>query len=294
MQLFKDARYFQILFQCSFLGYGIFYLDWKAGWGIYATYLAVSLTTQIMAEIIVSKIKYHKRPSIQRIKGGLPSAIISSLGLCLLLKTNSFTIAALAAFASIASKYLIRIRGKHIFNPSALGIVVAVWFTREAWISPGQWGSNTVILFGVICLGVIVVTKVQKLDISLAFLGTFAGLLFLRQVVYLGWPPDYFLQSLSTGSLLIFSFFMITDPKTTPDHPLARILWGMAVAGIAFYLTAFRFVNGAPIWVLIGMQTMVPLLDLLFKSNRFAWKHSTLVDGNESHLLNAVYNHSIM
>jgi enediyne biosynthesis protein E5 len=259
--IFKDARYFQVIFQCTFLCYGIFYLNWDSDWKLYATYTGVSLALQMGIEFFTTK-RYDS----------WKSALISSLGLCLLLKTNSLYIAAGAASLSIISKYILRFNGKHIFNPSALGIAAAVWLTGNAWISPGQWGSNIVLFFAVVSFGFIVVTRVQKLDISIAFLGTFAGLLFVRQVIYLGWPMDYFVQSVSTGSLLLFSFFMITDPKTTPNHRIARIVWAMAVAATAFYLTAFKFINGAPIWVLVLAQPLVPLLDMLFRSKRFEWQ----------------------
>jgi enediyne biosynthesis protein E5 len=258
--IFKDARYFQIVFQCLFLSYGVFYLHWDAEWELYATYIGVSVSLQLSIEYFTNK-HYDS----------YKSALISSMGLCLLLKTNNLYVAAGAAAISIASKYILRYKGKHIFNPSALGIAIMVWLGGNAWISPGQWGSNAVLFFGVLSLGFIVVTKVQKLDVTLAFLGTFAALLFARQIVYQGWPMDYFVQSISTGSLLLFSFFMITDPKTTPNHRVARVVWAMAVAGVAFYLTAFKFMNGAPILVLVLAQPLVPLLDAVFKAKRFQW-----------------------
>lgn len=258
--IFKDARYFQVVFQCLFLCYGIFYLHWNAEWELYLTYIGVSVSLQMGIEYFTNK--YYD---------SYKSALISSMGLCLLLKTNNLYIAAGVAAISIVSKYILRYKGKHIFNPSALGIAVAVWLVGNAWISPGQWGSNAVLFFGVLSLGFIVVTKVQKLDVTLAFLGTFAALLFARQIIYQGWPMDYFVQSISTGSLLLFSFFMITDPKTTPNHRVARVLWAAAIAGVAFYLTAFKFMNGAPILVLVLAQPLVPLLDALFKAKRFEW-----------------------
>jgi enediyne biosynthesis protein E5 len=258
--IFKDARYFQVIFQCIFLCYGIFYLNWDADWKLYAVYISVSVALQLGIEVFTKK-RYDS----------WKSALISAFGLCLLLKTNSLYVAAGAASISILSKYILRFNGKHIFNPSALGIAAAVYFTGNAWISPGQWGSNMVLFFAVLSFGFIVVTKVQKLDISLAFLGTFAALLFARQVIYLGWPMDHFIQSVSTGSLLLFSFFMITDPKTTPNHSAARIVWAVAVAATAFYLTAFKFVNGAPIWVLVLAQPLVPVLDKIFRAERFEW-----------------------
>jgi enediyne biosynthesis protein E5 len=271
LTIFKDARYFQILFQSIFLGYGIFYLGWVAAWCLYATYFITSLATQLLFEFLCG----NKNISLwHRYKYAIPSVCISSFGLSLLLKTNHIWVAAFAAFVSIASKFLIRIKGKHIFNPSALGIVAAIFITGNAWFSPGQWGSNTVIVFAVCCLGFIVTTRVQKLDTSLAFLCTFAALLFSRQIIYLGWPIDFFVQSISTGSLLLFSFFMITDPKTTPDNITARIVWSMLVAAVAFYIATYKFINGAQVYVLVALQPLVPLIDYLFKAEKFEWRNA--------------------
>lgn len=288
-RLFKDARYFQITFQSVFLSYGIFYLHWTdEGW-LYVTYFVSCLVTQLICEWISGKKATY---FLKKYMNGIPSVLITAFGLSLLLKTNSPGVAVFAAIVSIASKYIFRINGKHIFNPSALGIAVVVLLTGNAWISPGQWGSNAVILFGVMCLGFIVTTRVQKLDVSLAFLGTFAGLIFIRQIIYLGWPMDHFIQSVSTGSLLIFSFFMITDPKTIPNHKLVRIIWSAAIAAVSFYLTAFKFINGAPIFVLVFAQPLVPLLDKWFKAKKFEWTSSSNYTVQEKDFLQIIYSRS--
>ncbi len=292
--VFRDARYFQVSFQFIFLAYGILYLHWNAQWWLYATYFGSSLLTQFSCEIIFHT---HRTGSASWWKGlrkGIPSALISSFGLSLLLKTNNWHIAALAAMISIVSKYIIRLNGKHVFNPSALGIVAVLFFTDQAWISPGQWGSGIVMLFAVLSLGFIVVTRVQKLDISLAFLGTFGLLLFARQVIYLGWPLDFFIQSISTGSLLLFSFFMITDPKTTPNHAWARIIWAVAIAAVSFYMATFRFINGAPIWILVLAQPLVPVLDKLFPAKTFQWGTGKELRQEEQWFIQSVYTHSVM
>ncbi|MEO6253680.1 MAG: RnfABCDGE type electron transport complex subunit D [Ferruginibacter sp.] len=290
-QLFKDARYFQIIFQSIFLSYGIFFLHWRNDNWLYATYFITSLVVQFICEYFLGR---RSIPFLQRLKNGIPSVLISSFGLSLLLKTNYWWVAVFAAAVSILSKYILRINGKHIFNPSAFGIVIALIATGKAWISPGQWGSGAVILFGVCCLGFIVVSRVQKLDVTLAFLGTFAGLIFIRQIIYLGWPMDHFIQAVSTGSLLLFSFFMITDPKTIPNHSVVRILWCTAIAAVAFYLTAFKFMNGAPIFVLILAQPLVPLLDKLFKAKKFEWVPSKTYTPEEKNFLKVVYSRSVM
>jgi Na+-transporting NADH:ubiquinone oxidoreductase subunit NqrB len=278
--VFKDARYFQVIFQGIFLCFGVCCFRFNTGWWLYATYFVTSMITQFACEIIFAKSRIipFSLAWWKKYRTGIPSVLITSLGLSLLLKTNIAAVAMLASVISILSKYILKYKGKSIFNPSALGIAFTVWITGDAWISPGQWGSGIVLLFGVCSLGFVITTKVQKADISIAFLGTFVALFFARQVIYQGWPMDYFVQSVSTGSLLLFSFFMITDPKTTPNHATARIIWAILVAVAAFYLTAFKFVNGAPILVLVCAQPFVPLFDKIFKAKKFEWKE-TMADG---------------
>ena len=231
----KDARYFQLIFQATFLSYGIFYLHWANEGMCFLYYAAASLATQFIFECMRNKFSVAAAGFWNQYYNGCKSALITAFGLCLLLKTNLWYICVLAGFISIAGKYIFHYRKKHLFNPSALGIAATILLTGKAWISPGQLGNDIIILFGVCCLGFIVVTKVQKLDISIAFFTTYILLLFTRQVLYLGWPTDFFIQSITTGSLLLFTFFMISDPKTAPDHKTARIIWAAIIGIISFY-----------------------------------------------------------
>jgi Na+-transporting NADH:ubiquinone oxidoreductase subunit NqrB len=265
-----DPRYFQVIFQVVFLGYGIFYLGWNADWMHYAISITGCLVCQYTADSITRK---RLMTPAEFNQWGF-SVLISAMSLCLLLKTNHWWVSLLATLLTVASKYIFRWKRKHIFNPSAFGIVATIVLTKDAWLSPGQWGSNAVIFFAVVTLGTIVVTRVQKLDISLAFLVTFIGLLYWRQVYILGWPMDHFIHSLSTGSLLLFTFFMISDPRTAPNHPLARIIWAMLIAAVSFYLAAFKWKYNTPVWVLVAAAPIVPLLDNLFRREMFQWKSS--------------------
>lgn len=267
-----DPRYFQVIFQAIFLSYGILILDWTPDWTHYFISTGGCLLFQYLADSIKSKRWMH----IKEFDRWGFSVLISAMSLCLLLKTNDWYISLLAAFITVVSKYIFRWKGKHIFNPSAIGIVVAILLTEDAWLNPGQWGSNAVMFFGAITLGVIVVTRVQKLDVSLAFLITYAGLLYWRQIYVLGWPMDHFIHSISTGSLLLFTFFMISDPRTSPNHPAARIIWAVLIAVVAFYLSAFKWKYNTIIGVLVAAAPLVPLLDMLFRSTSFQWKPSTI------------------
>lgn len=270
-----DPRYFQILFQLIFLSYGIFALSWSAD----VQHYLLSIGGCLFFNYAFESAKQNRLLKLTGSHGfklwGF-SVLISAASLCLLLKTNNWSVSLLAAFLTVASKYFLRIGHKHIFNPSAFGIIATIVLTKDAWLSPGQWGSTAVLFFAIATLGTIVVTRVQKLDVSLAFLFTFIGLLYWRQVYVLGWPMDHFVHSISTGGLLLFTFFMISDPRTSPNHPAARIIWAVMIAGVSFYLTAFKFMNSTPIWVLVMAAPLVPVFDAVFKAKSFGWQATPL------------------
>ena len=268
-----DPRWFQVLFQAFFLSYGLLFLRWSPDWPHYTTSIGGCLTISYIVETIRRKRFPPFRGSSGWNSWGL-SALISAMSLCLLLKTTHASISLLAVLLTVASKSIFRFRRKHIFNPSAFGITATLLITGNAWLSPGQWGNGVLLFFLVLTLGTIVVTRVQKLDTSLSFLLTFGGLLYWRQIVTLGWPADYFWHSISSGSLLLFSFFMISDPKTSPNHPVARVLWAMGIAVLSFYLSAFRWMNNTPIWMLVAAAPLVPVLDRILPAGSFEWQTS--------------------
>ncbi len=274
----RDPRLFQLAALSLFLLWGIFGLHWDFSPLNGAVFFAGSYAfTWLATGLQGGKWIGLKSKTLQ---SNIRSVSISALSLCLLLQVAHWSVALLAAALTVGSKYLLRYKEKHIFNPSAFGIVATILLTGKAWISVGQWGSGAVLAFGALLLGTLVVTRVQKLDASLAFLLTFAGGLFIRQIVVLGWPMDYFTHSLLTGNLLIFSFFMISDPRTSPAHRGARIAWAMTIGAVAFYFTAFQYANSTAIFTLVAMAPVVPLLDRLFRAQNFSWKETSLPAGN--------------
>ncbi|MBK6776024.1 MAG: RnfABCDGE type electron transport complex subunit D [Flavobacteriales bacterium] len=256
----SDGRHFQIVFLSCFLCYGIFQLQWDAEACRYAIIATTCLGTQA---VFIFANGLERRT--------LKSAAITTLGLCLLLKSGSTITLVLGAFVAIASKFVLRVQGKHIFNPANIGIVAAMLLTGDGWVSPGQWGSGAALVFLVGSAGLMVVLRVGRIDTSIAFLLAFAALHFARNVLYLGWGVDVWLHQLTNGSLLLFTFFMITDPVTTPSAPRARVGWSIAIAVLAFLLGWKYFVNAAPVWALFFISASTPLVDLIWKGERFRW-----------------------
>lgn len=255
-----DPRWFQLIFQAGFLAYGLGWLQWHVQWLDFAAIFIGCLGTQYLF-IANGKVPAHS----------LKSAAITGMGLSLLLRASSPWYLLLAAVLSILSKFLLRANGKHFFNPANFGIVTTVMATGEAWISPGQWGTAPILIFLSGAAGYLVLAKVQRWDVCVAFLGTFAMLMTIRYIGYLGWGWDVLLHRLLNGSLLLFSFFMITDPVSAPNHRIVRIIWGMAVAALAFYWAEFQYMQGTPIKALVLFCLLTPLLDYIFKGKNFQW-----------------------
>ncbi len=263
MHFFNDARHFQIVYLGSFVLFGLVFLSWHEDWFKFILFAVTALVIQ-----------YFGQAMTQPKRNAWKSALITSLGLCLLCKTNTYETAILAAVFAIGSKFVLRYNGKHIFNPVNMGIIASIYLTNDAWISPGQWGSHIVLIFLLGALGFLVLRKVDRLDASLTFLLVFGGLQFVRSVLYLGWSIDVYLHQMASGTLLLFTFFMITDPMTTPNHRTARIIWVSLISVTSFALSNYMYVYAAPILVLFFASPLTPVLDTIWQSEKFDWKFS--------------------
>ncbi|HUP50637.1 MAG TPA: DUF2330 domain-containing protein, partial [Thermoanaerobaculia bacterium] len=198
------------------------------------------------------------------------SAMISALSTSLLLRSNSALLLVVAAVIAVAGKFIIRWNGKHIFNPTNGAIVLMMLLTDRVWVSPGQWGSAAFLGFLVACAGGLVVYRSARSDVTLAFLAFWAAIVVGRSLA-LGDPMAIPLHRLQNGALLIFAFFMISDPKTTPDSRAGRIVFAALVAAGAWYIQFRLFRTNALLWSLAAASPLVPLVDRLMPGSRFDW-----------------------
>lgn len=255
-----DARVFQILFLATMFICGVALRDFPIGPAAVAMCLGSVAVTQMLA--------IHLR--------GLPwssllSAAISGLSLCLLCRSNSLLVLGAAGVLAIASKFLLTWRGKHFFNPTNFGIVALYFLTDACWVSPAQWGEEVVLILGLSIMGVAVVHSAWRHDISLVFLLTFVLLLAVR-VTYLGQPWAVMWHQLNSGSLILFTFFMISDPRSTPDHWAGRAIFAAAVALLAYWIRFHLYNPNALLLALFFLSPVTVLLDRVWKAKRFQWK----------------------
>lgn len=259
-RIFRDARNLQILWLGTFLVYGIIELQWAANIDYYLFVFSGALATQGIF-ILRKGLPLHS----------LKSAMITSLGLCLLLKVNHPSLGLAAGAIAIGSKFFLRFQGKHIFNPANFGIAALILLSGQAWISPGQWGNEVVTLFLIASCGMLITMKVGRWDAGISFIAVLFACEFGRTVLYQGWPVDHLVHTFSSGTLMLFAFFMITDPMTSPNARKARLLWAASLALISFGLSAFLQLYTAPVWALFGWCLITPLFDKFFVQPKFQW-----------------------
>jgi Na+-transporting NADH:ubiquinone oxidoreductase subunit NqrB len=267
-----DPRLYQIATLASLLVYGMGWLDFD---------ITVPRAGLLLLTVLATQAACDRWTAGGAARVNVRSALISGLSLCLLLRTNRTDLAILAAVVTIASKFLIRFRGKHVFNPTNGGVVAMLLLSDQVWVSPAQWGSAAFFAFLMACAGGIVVNRALRGDVTYAFIVFYCALLFGRSI-YLGEPMTIPLHRLESGALLLFTFFMISDPKTTPNSRAGRILFSALVAFGAWYVQFRLFRTNGLLWSLAACSLAVPVIDWLLPGSRYSWSSRTAkADGNK-------------
>ena len=171
------------------------------------------------------------------------SAYISACGLGLLLNySHNLWLLLPPVFIMVASKYLLTFTGKHVYNPSMFAVVTALLFFGDLYApAPAyQWGHWVGLpIFIVTAALTLFIFRVQRQWL----VGTFLVLYFLQTCVR-AWmlrhhlPPLTLLYgTFSAPSLYLFTFFMITDPRTSPEgrRPQILVAAGLVILDFLFH-----------------------------------------------------------
>jgi len=258
--MLRDARLFQITFLATLLTVGVLARDFAL--------LPQQMALTFIAGIATQTLWLRARHLGQR---GILSAVITCFGLCMLLRADTLWVHPLAAVLAISAKFLLRVRGKHVYNPANLGVILAFSFFPGAWVSPGQWGQAVALAGWFVVLGGTVVWRAHRSDVAWAFLAAYLGLIALR-VLLLGQPWTILFHQFANGALLLFAFFMISDPMTIPNRRGARIAYAILVALAAFAWQFVLFRTNGLVWALFLCSPLVPLIDRLAPAPKFEWR----------------------
>lgn len=264
-----DPRTGQIVALSALLAYGALGLDLEVRVGHAAAGLVGALAAQWLGA---------RATGLPRCD--LRSPLISALSLGLLLRGDDWRWALAAGALAVGSKFLLRRGGKHFFNPTNFALVgLSLAVPGAVWVSPGQWGSTALLAAAAVGAGSLVVQRAERADVTWAFLAFHAGGLAAR-AAWLGDPLAIPLHQLANGTLLVFAFHMLSDPRSTPDSRAGRVLFAAAVAALDHGLR-FGWWADSPLLVALFLAApWTPLLDALLPGERFAWRRAAPEPGS--------------
>lgn len=258
-----DPRLPQILVLSGLVIYGTVFLDFVIDpWSV-----PVALGAALTLEGAV--FRFRRAPD--RLRPPYPSALISALSTILLFRsTDAWAYAGVAGIA-IASKVLIRVRGRHFVNPTN-GAVLVGSLVFPGWIASGQWGHDVLLLFCLTAGAALILTRAGRVDSAVAFLLAMLGFQVLRHFL-LGYRWASVLHQFTNGALWLFALYMITDPRTTPSRRSTRIAHAAGVAFLGSVLAQFFYVRDSFLWSLLALAPTVPLFDWL--TGHFSRRHDS-------------------
>ena len=232
----------------------------QVSYGILESYpkTLLAIATSIGAEIALSLLVYRKFPH-------LASAYVSGISVGVLIRSPFVWPFALCAVLSILSKYVLRVKGRHLWNPSNFGISAMLFLAPLTVVSLTiQWGNTLAPMLVVWTLGSVILWRLKRLHICVSYVSAFALFAALRSLL----PGHPFLSEIApiTGPVYqLFIFFMITDPKSTVSGFWPQCLVAVAVAGAECILRLMSNVH-APYFALFLVGPAANLMEIVWKS----------------------------
>lgn len=222
--------------------------------------IAITILTSVVIDLTVGKLYTGKWKNPA-------SAYISGISVSILVRSTFLWPYIITAAISILSKYVIRYKGRHLWNPSNLGISWMLFFAPMyvAGLSV-QWGNNLLPMVIIWILGMFIVYRAKRLHVTLTYVFSFVFFAFIRSFI----TDDPFLAELAplTGPMYqLFIFFMITDPPTNVRSKKGQMVVVFIVALVEFVLRLNQFVY-APFYALTIVGPIAKFIDLRLANSK--------------------------
>jgi enediyne biosynthesis protein E5 len=190
---------------------------------------ALAIATAIVAELVMGRLTYGGWPH-------LASAYITGISVGILVRSPFLWPYILCSLISIASKYVLRFKGRHLWNPSNFGLS-AILFLAPDTVShlSIQWGNVAAPMVIIWLLGFVITWRVGRLHISLTYVVSFLLLSLVRSSVT-GTPWLATVAPITGPMYQLFVFFMTTDPRTTVSDKRAQCVVVFLVAVVEMIL----------------------------------------------------------
>jgi len=221
---------------------------------------ALAIAAAIVAELILGRIFFGKWLN-------LASAYITGISVGILVRSPAYWPYALCSVISIMSKYVLRVKGRHIWNPSNFGIAVLLFLAPETMaVLSIQWGNNLLPIVVIWTLGSIIIWRAHRFHISATYVVSFFMFAFLRAWIT-GHPWQAEVAPITGPMYQLFVFFMITDPKTTVRTRTGQCVVAFCIALVEFLLRLDQVVY-APIFALFFVGPAANLIEIWLDSRR--------------------------
>ena len=255
-KLSLSNRYVPPLFITTILVVGHF------AYGILESYerTALAIVAALVAEVVLGRIFFGKWIN-------LASAYISGISVGILIRSPAFWPYALCSVVSIMSKYVLRVKGRHLWNPSNFGICVLLFLAPETVAALTiQWGNFIWPLLVIWILGSVIIWRAKRIHISVTYVLSFLAFAFLRSWIT-GDPWRSEISPITGPMYQLFVFFMITDPKTT----VKSMKWQCIVVFIVAFVEMLLRLNHvvyAPLYALFLVGPTAMLIEIWLESRR--------------------------
>jgi Na+-transporting NADH:ubiquinone oxidoreductase subunit NqrB len=251
-----DSRYVAPLFITCIL------LAGQLTFGILESYprTLLAIGTSIAAELVLGRFLLKKwlHPA---------SAYISGISVGILLRSPAYWPYALCSLISITSKYVLRVKDRHLWNPSNFGVSAMLFLAPATVASLSiQWGNYLLPMIVIWILGFLIVWRVKRLHITATYVVSFFAFAFLRSwVLHEPWQSE--VAPITGPMYQLFIFFMITDPKTTVRTKRGQCLVAFLIAVVETVLRFFQSVY-APFYALFIVGPIANAVEIWMDSRR--------------------------
>jgi Na+-transporting NADH:ubiquinone oxidoreductase subunit NqrB len=186
---------------------------------------------------------------------------VSGISAGILIRSPEMWPYALCAAIAILSKYVLRFRGRHIWNPTNFGIVAMLLLAPDvvAGLSV-QWGNNLLPMVFVWLFGTVILYTVGRLHITVTYVVAFLVMAATR-AWYTGHPILSEIAPITGPMYQLFIFFMITDPKTTVQSKRAGSLVVIVIALVETVFRLMQFVY-APFYALFVVGPIAKAIEI--------------------------------
>lgn len=228
----------------------------------------LAIACSMTCELVLGRLLVRKWPN-------LASSYISGISVGILLRAPGYWPYAVCALLSITSKYVLRARGRHLFNPSNFGICAMLFLASDAVATLSiQWGNNLAAMVVIWVLGSLIIWRARRFHICATYVASF--LLFsLLRAWFTGDPWLSEVSPITGPEYQLFIFFMITDPKTTVRSKWAQCLVAFVVAFVEMLLRLDQSIY-APLYALFMVGPTALVIEMLCNARRPQIRDSAL------------------